>query len=162
NAGHLGPVAGLHTVGVVGHRVTVVVDEVVTVDVVHVPVAVVVDAVPRDLVRVAPDVGDQVRVVVVHAAVEHGDEDVGRAGGDLPRLGGVDVGVRRVAPLAGVVEVPLPDIDGVGRRRRGGDVREDVVRLRVRHPWVAFQDADQLCGPRGRDGDELEPAGAGP
>src|SRR5262249_9769888 len=114
-------------VALVVHRVGVVVDEVVAVDVIHVAVVVVVDAVAGDLARVGPDVGGQVGVGVVHAGVEDGDDHTTGAGGDVPRLGGVDVGVRGAAGLPGVVQAPhrgevrvvgdLVDVQGVVGRR---------------------------------------------
>src|SRR5262249_25838466 len=72
-------------------RVAIIVDEVISMDVIDVAVAVVVDAVARDFERVRPDIRRQVRVGVVHTSVDHGDENVGRTGRDLPRLGSVDV-----------------------------------------------------------------------
>src|SRR5262249_24208377 len=100
-AGHVGAVA------VVVHGVAVVVHEVVAVDVIDVAVVVVVDAVAGDFAGVGPDVGGQVGVVVVDAALDDGDGDAAGAGGRVPGLGGVDVGVRGAAALAGVVQAPL-------------------------------------------------------
>ena len=89
------------------HRVGVVGLEVVAVDVVDEPVAVVVDAVAGDLAGVDPDVVLQVRVQVVDTRVDNRHDDVGTAGGDVPGLGGVDVGVGQAVGLAGVVQADL-------------------------------------------------------
>src|SRR5262249_31070117 len=91
---------------VVVHRVAVVGHEVVPVDVVDETVAVVVLAVPGDLTRVGPDVGGEVRVGVVDAGVEDGDQGAGRPGRLVPGFRRVDVRVRGAARLAGVVEAP--------------------------------------------------------
>src|SRR5262249_15114969 len=99
-AGHVRPVV------VVVHGVAVVVDEVVAVNVIDVAVAVVVDAVAGDLAGVGPDVGRQVGMVIVHAGVDGRHEDAAGARGDVPRLGGVDVGIDGAAALAGVVQAP--------------------------------------------------------
>ena len=107
-------------VGVVGQ--VVVVDEVPAVHVVDVAVAVVVDAVARDLARVRPDVGGEVGVVVLDPGVDDGDDDVGAAGRRVPGRLGVDVGVARL------VEAPHLRQARVVGRERGGD---DAVGLGV-------------------------------
>src|SRR5262249_38854679 len=117
-------------VAVVVHRVRVIVGEVVPVDVVAVAVAVVVDAIARDLARVGPDVRGQVRVVVVDAGVNHGDDGVAGAGAGVPGLRGVDVGVGDAAVGAGVVEPPEVVEARVVRGAGDGDA---VVRLDKRH-----------------------------
>src|SRR6185295_7602577 len=103
-AGDVRPVPGVvQRVAVVGHRVHAVV-------IVDVPVAVVVDPVARRLERVVPEVGRQVGVGGVDAAVDDGDDAVAAAGRHVPRLGGVDVGVglaRAHGRGAGVVQAPL-------------------------------------------------------
>ena len=65
----------VRAVAVVVHRVGVVVDEVVAVDVVDVAVAVVVEPSAGDLGRVRPDVGGEVGMRVVDAGVDHADDD---------------------------------------------------------------------------------------
>jgi hypothetical protein len=73
------------------------------VHVVHVTVAVVVEAVARDLTGIRPDVRREVGVVVVDPAVDDGDDDRGIADRDLPGLRCVDVRVGRAAGLTRVV-----------------------------------------------------------
>ena len=63
-------------VTVVVHRVAVVVDEIVAVDVVDKAVAVVVHAVARNLTRVLPGIGSKVAMGVVDAGVDDSDHDV--------------------------------------------------------------------------------------
>jgi hypothetical protein len=97
----------------------VVVGEVVAVDVVHVAVAVVVRAVAGDLAGVGPDVVPEVRVVDVHALVDHAYHDVRATGGHIPGLGHVGVSIRGPAGLAGVIEAPQVSVAGiVGSRGR--------------------------------------------
>ncbi len=104
---HGGDRAGdVRPVAVVVHGIAVAVDEVVPVDVVDQPVAVVVDAVRRHFAGVGPGVGGQIGVGVVDARVDHGHDDAGAARGDVPRFGRVDVGVGRAPGLARVVEPP--------------------------------------------------------
>ena len=74
-----------------GSRIPV--DGVPAAAVVDVAVAVVVDAVAGHLPGVHPHVGGEVGVVVGDAGVHDGDDHVRAAGGDVPRLRGVDVGV---------------------------------------------------------------------
>src|SRR5262249_52726301 len=68
-AGHVRAMA------VVVVRIVVPVDEVPAVNVVDVPVAVVIDPVRRDLAGIGPDIGGEIRVVGVHARVDHGHDD---------------------------------------------------------------------------------------
>jgi len=153
---------------VVVHGVAVVVDEIVPVHVVHEPVAVVVDAVPGDFTRVGPDVGRQVGVCVVDARIDHAHDDLAAAGGDVPGLGRVDVGVVGSAGLAGVVQAPEPGIlrvvgDGLehvdGVQLVAGDVfvrRQVAVDRLDRGPRAAHQHlADQ---PQSADDLELHSA----
>src|SRR5262245_59555950 len=104
---------------VVVERVAVVVGEVPPVHVVHEPVAVVVHAgLAAGVWGVAPDVGLQVRVIVIDPRVDDGDQGA-TAGRDVPRGRHGDL----VHPPEGAV--------GVLRVvRRGGGV-EEVVRLGV-------------------------------
>src|SRR5207249_4602230 len=106
--------------GRVGGREIVVV-AVVAVHVVHEAVVVVVDAVAGDLAGVGPDVVAQVGVVVIDAGVDDGDDGGVIAGGLVPGLGGVDVGVGGAAGLDGVVEVPLRGEPRVVGRQRDVD-----------------------------------------
>ena len=96
----------VRAVTVVVHRVGIVVGKVPTQDVVNEAVAVVVDAVPCHFARITPGVGSQIGVVVVHARVDDGDDHAAGAGGRVPCLGGIDVGIDDTARLSGVVEAP--------------------------------------------------------
>ena len=117
-----------HGIGIVDGGV--VVGEVVAVDIVDVAVAVIVELVARDLAGVGPQVVAKVRVVHVDALVDHGHHRVGAAGGRVPRLRRVDVGVGRPAGLAGVVEaIELVVGRVVGDRGR----LQPEVRLGVGH-----------------------------
>src|SRR5205809_1059120 len=89
-----GAVAGavVGAVVVVVNRVAVVVDEVGAVDVVHETVGVVVDPVAGDLAGVVPHVGGQVGVSVLDAGVGDADDNAAVAAGNVPGVGGVDVG----------------------------------------------------------------------
>jgi hypothetical protein len=86
--------------------IAVVVEEVVAVDVVDEAVVVVINAVAGDLAGVDPDVGGEVGMGVIDAGVDDGHDDVAAAGGAVPGLGCVDVGVERAAALSGVVQAP--------------------------------------------------------
>ena len=74
--------ATMRAVAVVVHRVAVVGDEIVAVNVAD-------EAVVAG-VGVRPDVGRQVGMVVVDARVDHGHDDLRAAGGDVPGCLGVD------------------------------------------------------------------------
>src|SRR5262249_58868299 len=90
-----------------GVGVVVVVGEVPAAHVVDEAVAVVVRQVARDLAGVHVEVRGEVLVGGLHAVVHHRDDDVRRAGRQVPGFGRVDVGVRLPAVLPRVVEVPL-------------------------------------------------------
>src|SRR5262245_41523900 len=89
-------------------RVVVVGEEIPAVDVVDEAVVVVVDAVAGDLAGIRIDVGGQVRVSEINAAVQHADDHRAAAGGDVPGLGSIDVRVGNADlpedGLAGVVQ----------------------------------------------------------
>ncbi len=135
-AGRADGAGAVRAVVVVVHRIAAAGDRVEAVHVVDDAVAVVVHAVARDLGRVDPHVGGQILVRVVHAGVDHADDDVGAADAVVPRLDGVDVSVRGAAGLAGVVEpVQLGEAGIVGR---GAGV-DDVVALGVEDLRVLAQ-----------------------
>ena len=82
------------------HRIAIVVGEVVAVDIVHVAVTIVVDAVAGDFARIGPDVLHQIGMRVVDPRVDDANEDIG-AGLNAPRLGRIDIGIsgfRRSGP----------------------------------------------------------------
>jgi hypothetical protein len=130
-------------------------------DVVHVAVPVVVQTVLR-LARVAPHVGGQILVRVVHAGVDHAHHETGVAGGLVPGLGCVDVGVRATARLTGVVEAPeLAEAGVVGKLRVDVDA---IVRLGVLDPGLAPELREDLVDapPLVSDLDGAEPRGPHP
>ena len=139
----------VRTVPEVIHRIVVVVVEVPAVHVVQEAVLVIVDAVAGDLARVGPDVGRQVGMRVVDAAVDDADDDRTIAGGDRPGGLGRDVGPGKTARLTAVVQSPQERVALVVRRQHGV---QDIVRLGVFDMRVAAQPGDGLLGaqPRGQ------------
>ena len=82
--------------------------EIIAVNVVHVSVAVIVDAGRSILLGlVDPHIVRQVRVPIVDARIGNCDYDIGTARIDIPCIVGVDVGIRRAAGLARVIQRPL-------------------------------------------------------
>ena len=77
-AGHV------RAVVVIVHRIAIIVDEIVAVDVVDEPVTVVVDTVSGDLAGVGPNVGRQIGVSVVDAGVDHRHHNTAASSGDVP------------------------------------------------------------------------------
>ena len=120
----------VRAVAVVVERRVVVLDEVPAAGVVDPAVAVVVDAVARDLAGVRPDVVVQLGMVVGDAAVDDGDDDARAAGLRVPGLGRVDVGVVRLVE-------PLEQVE-VGIVRRAQQAVE-VVRLGEGDARVALE-----------------------
>ena len=126
----------VRTVAVVVHRVTVAVDEIVPMDVVDKPVAIVVDVITRNLAGIGPDVGRQVRVRVIHPRINDSHDNSGTAGGDIPCLRGIDVSIRRAETLPGIVQ--SPELGEVGIVRQRVNCQRDV-RLKVRDVRIAFE-----------------------
>lgn len=89
-------------------RVGVARSEVVAEHVVDELVAVVVKVVAGDLAGIAPHVVVQVGVVVIHARVDHPDDRARVAGGHVPGLLRVDVGV--VSALGYPCQIDLPGV----------------------------------------------------
>ena len=134
-------------VTVVVHRVAVVVDEIVAVDVVDKAVAVVVHAVARNLTRVLPGIGSKVAMGVVDAGVDDSDHDIPRTGGDIPRFECVDIGVVDPTSLSGVVQPPQATQVGVVRR---GGLIDHKIRLDVRHTVCGGGPAEDVFRGRAR------------
>ena len=169
DAGDAEPVAGdrgdrardVRPVPVAVLRGRVLLDEVPADDVVDVAVAVVVEPVAGDLARVPPGVRGEVGVREGDAGVDDRDRHA-RAGGDVPGLGRVDVGVGRPGQpadrLARVVEAPeLAEARVVGERVEG----DAAVRLDVAHVRVPLE---RRAGGRAADADDAraDPAEAPP
>ncbi len=104
----LGPDGASHvsSVAVAIHRVTVVADDVRAVNIVHIAVKIVVQTVVRHLILIDPHLVGQVLMGVAHTGVDHGNDSVAGADGDVPRLGGIYVGAVRAAVLPLVVQAP--------------------------------------------------------
>jgi len=111
------------------------------VDVIDVAVAVIVDAVARDLARIPPHVGGQVGMGGVDARVDDRHQHRGGPQAQVPGLGGLDVGAGDGAHiLTCVPECPLtPEV-----RLFGDDVLElhFVVGFGVDHLLQAIQGLD--------------------
>jgi hypothetical protein len=122
--------------------VAVVVGEVVAVHVVHVAVAVVVEAVARDLAGVGPDVGREVGMGVVDAGVDDRDDHRRIAGREVPGLRRVDARVG-CPPLPGVVQAPELPERRVGRDERDGNDRVELGRL---HGGVTGESTSDALG----------------
>ena len=94
------------SVVMVVHRVPIVIGEVVTVDIVHVSVAVIVLPVSRHLCRVDPHVGGQILVSVIHARVDHSHDCLTAARRRFPCSRRVNVGIECPSGLTHVVHSP--------------------------------------------------------
>ena len=137
-------------VAVVVHRVSIVVEEIVAADVIDVAVAVIILAVAGDLARVGPDVGLQVGVVVVDAGVYDGHHRLAGAGGFVPCLGSIDVGIEGAAGLTGVVHAPQFGEAGIVGYHLGGDFRIGLHQLHTGARLQGVERFDQpLIGQRG-------------
>ncbi|MBK7368956.1 MAG: hypothetical protein IPJ04_13930 [Candidatus Eisenbacteria bacterium] len=108
--------------------------------VVHVAVAVVVDAVARDLARIVPDVRDEIRMGVVHTGIDDADDHVRITGECVPRELRANVGSRRPPRLPGVVQSPELRVAGIVRAHVGGP---DPVRLGVHDVGARAQRRDR-------------------
>ncbi len=83
-------------------------DKIVPDEVVNRAVLVVVDpGLAGYFLLVRPEIRHEVRVSDVHPGIEDGDQDILVAHRHVPRFGGIDIGVRAAARLAGVVQGPL-------------------------------------------------------
>ena len=143
---------------VVIHRVGVAVGKVPPVDIVDEPIAVVVDTVAGDLAGVGPDVGGEVGVLVVDAAVDHRDDHAPRSRRDGPGLGSVDVGVDHAPRLPRVVERPERAERPVVGNGRAGD---GEVGLHEGHARRAAGPGEDLLRRGARSHDPLEPFAQG-
>ena len=88
-----------------------------SVNVVHLAVAVVVDAVAGNLARIPPHVRGEILVTVVDPGVDHRHDDVGASGGDLPGCRSAHFCQRPLACPQRIVASRRGD----RRARRGGD-----------------------------------------
>ena len=131
------------------HRIPVAVGEIVAVDVIDVAVAVIILApLAAQFGGVDPHVGGQVGMIVIHARIDHGDDRVAAAGGGLPGLGRIDVGVGGASGLSRIVQSP----EGIKLAviRHEGRV-EAIVGLGVKDPGIRLVggqsgiDADVVC-----------------
>ena len=82
-------------------------DEAISMDIVDIPIAIIVNLVAGDLSVVYPHVCRKIGVVRLDAAVSHGNDDVAFSGLDFPGIEETDVGARKASRLTGVVIVPL-------------------------------------------------------
>ena len=115
-------------VGIVVHRVGVIVEGVDTEAVVDVTVAVVIDSVTVAILRVAEHVRGQVLVRVVDSRVEHGHDDVAAPGAHVPGSNDIDVCMGHPAARAGIGQSPeIAEAWIVG----SGLALDDPVRLRI-------------------------------
>ncbi len=83
--------------------VRVVVDYIDAVAVIDVAVAVIVISVVVAVERIAKHVGGEVRVIVIDAGIDDGDDDVAAASGDVPGAWPIDVRVGRATGLTEVI-----------------------------------------------------------
>src|SRR5205814_9797891 len=99
------------------------------VNVVHVPVAVVVNAITRNLPRIDPHVVGQVFVCIAHAGVNDRHDDVGRGVLTVARGLRADIRAWRAAVNAGVVQAP----------KRSITITEVIGRLQGLHLIIRFR-----------------------
>ena len=147
----------MRAVPMVIHWVAVVVDEVVPVDIIDKPVAVVVDTVPGDLARIRPDVRHQVGVRVVNASIDYANDNVDTACGDIPCFGRVNVRIGRPARLTGVVHSPQLGKVGVIRDCLN---RKDGIRLEISNVRIGSEPVDYLVDIRAMHRNENLPGHA--
>ena len=117
------------------HRISVVVDEVIAVDIVNESVPVVIHSWSAvQFLRIAPHVLRQILVGIIDPGIDDGHDRLATAGRDLPRLGRIDIHIRSSTGLPGVVQSPeFVEARIIGDRR---DLKP-VVGLGVEHVRVA-------------------------
>ena len=113
------------------HGIAVVVHRVDAVHVIHVPVAVIVDAVAGDFEDVPPDVRGEVRMRVVDAGVDVADDDAAVAGGE----------VRPDRLRADLGEAPQAAVEPERIVRRGANRPPQVVGLHEQDAALTLQAA---------------------
>ena len=132
-------------------RIAVVAPEVPSVNIVHEAVPVIVDTVSGHFVWIRPDVVRQVEVIVVHAAIDHGDDDVSAR---------VRVPCFRAVDLVDTPQVPVRV-----RRVVGGGIEQldQVIGFRPREKGclgiVCGHEAFQVSGAGGGDLHEIHVRG---
>ena len=95
------------------------------------PVAVVVELVAGNLIRVDPEVGGQIFMGLADSRVDDRYDNVAGGVESIPRFGGIDVRIGDTAGLSRVVQVPLPPV-GKGRVVwRGRRIYPGVKRRRL-------------------------------
>ena len=122
------------TVAMVVIRITIIVDEVVAVDIVDVAIAIIVDSIPRDFAGIHPHVGGEVLMIPVHTRVDDTNDNRPCSSRNVPRFGSINIDIVHTTCLAGVMQTP----EAVERRIVGLTVdRNHVVGLGVAHAWRA-------------------------
>ena len=97
----------VRSVIVVVERITVVVGEVVSVDIVDEAIAVVVDSVVGNFIRIDPHVCREIDVTIIDSRVDHRHDGLAAADRRIPGFRRIDVGVDRAVGLPLIVQTPL-------------------------------------------------------
>ena len=125
------------------HRIGIVIAKVPAMDVIDKPVEIVINTVAGNFAGVGPDVSGQIRVRIVHAGVNHGDDNVPTPRFNIPCFGGINIGVCNTAGLPSVMQAMLLvklRVIGYCRRKLYG------VRFVALKEWVGLEKPDCITG----------------
>ena len=99
-------------------------------NVVHKAIAVIVNPVSLNLTGVAPHLRSKIQMCVTDAGVQHRDDDVRAAHGDVPRVGDIDVRAAHAPELTVIAQAPKAAIQEKSVRRGDGELSH-IVRLHL-------------------------------
>ena len=98
------------TVPMVVNWVTITMPRTNPILIVHIPIAIVIHAVIRNLIGIGPHIGRQIIVGVAHPGIDHCNNDILRTGGQVPGIGDIGICARNSPSLSIVIQPPQPTI----------------------------------------------------
>jgi hypothetical protein len=111
------------------HRITVIVIEIISIDVIYVTISIIIHAsLTVKFRRIGPHIGGQIRVGIVHTGINHRHHNLTTSLLDAPSFRRINIRIGRSACLAGIVHSPQ-----LTKRRIIGNrlYAPDVVRLSI-------------------------------
>ena len=124
------------------HGVAIAIGKVIAMNVIDVSVIVIIDPVAWNLTRISPHVSGQIRVVIVHAGIDHGDNHIPTADGFIPGFDSTDVGAGLAPELAAILHGPQLAEQRIVGLTQGFDL---VIGLSIEHRRIHPQ-SGQLAG----------------
>ena len=96
----------MSTMTMIIHRVAIVIDKVITIDIVYITIAIIIYAIARNFAGISPHIVFQVFVGIIDAGINNTNNHIAITRSNIPGFGAINIRIWRTARLGDIVHIP--------------------------------------------------------